>query len=114
MEKEWFPSLEEYNPGITKEQWIEFVLDKNIFNENALITFACIQKAEVATCADMAEEFGRCFNFYNSNVWRTGERIYEKLNCPLWQRENGSDRFWSLCCFGRDLKNGLFELKIRS
>jgi hypothetical protein len=24
MEKEWFPSLEEYNPEITKEQWIEF------------------------------------------------------------------------------------------
>ena len=114
MEKEWFPSLEEYNPGITKEQWIEFVLDKNIFNENALITFACIQKAKVATCADMAEEFGRNTNFYNSNVWRTGERIYEKLNCPLWQRENGTDRFWSVCCFGRDLKNGRFEFKIRS
>lgn len=114
MENEWFPSLEEYNPGITKEQWIEFVQDKNIFNENSLITFACIQKAKVATCADMTEDFGRNTNFYNSNVWRTGERIYKKINCPLWQRENGTDRFWSVCCFGRDLKNGRFEFKIRS
>ena len=113
MEKEWFPSLEEYNPGITKEQWIEFIQDKNIFNENALITFACIQKAKVATCADMTEDFGRNTNFYNSNVWRTGERIYKKINCPLWQRENGTDRFWSVCCFGRDLKNGRFEFKVR-
>ena len=80
MGKEWFPSLEEYNPGITKEQWIEFVQDKNLFNENALITFACIQKAKVATCADMAEEFGRSFNFYNTNNWRTGERIYKMPN----------------------------------
>ncbi len=39
MEKEWFPSLEEYNPGITKEQWIEFVQDKNLFNEKALEVF---------------------------------------------------------------------------
>lgn len=39
MGKEWFPSLEEYNPGITKEQWIEFVQDKNLFNENALEVF---------------------------------------------------------------------------
>lgn len=113
MENEWIPSEEEYNPEITKEQWIEFIQDKNIFNENALITFACIQKAKVATCADMAEDFGRNTNFYNSNVWRTGERIYKKINCPLWQRENGTDRFWSVCCFGRDLKNGRFEFKVR-
>ena len=110
---EWIPSEEEYNPEITKEQWIEVIQDKNIFNENALITFACIQKAKVATCADMAEDFGRNANFYNSNVWRTGERIYKKINCPLWQRENGTDRFWSVCCFGRDLKNGRFEFKVR-
>lgn len=80
---EWLPSEEEYNPGITKEQWIEYVQDKNIFNEKALITFACIQKAKVSSCGDMAEEFGRSLNFYNSNVWRTGERIFKKTNCPL-------------------------------
>ncbi|MBO5949323.1 MAG: AAA family ATPase [Fibrobacteraceae bacterium] len=39
MEKEWFPSLEEYNPGITKEQWTSFVQDKNLFNEKALEVF---------------------------------------------------------------------------
>ena len=110
---EWIPSEEEYNPGIAKEQWIELVQDKNIFNENALITFACIQKAKVSTCADMSEEFGRNVNFYNSNVWRTGERIYKKINCPLSEREEGGNRFWSVCCLGRDLKNGRFEFKIR-
>ena len=110
---EWIPSEEEYNPGIAKEQWIELVQDKNIFNENALITFACIQKAKVSTCADMSEEFGRNVNFYNSNVWRTGERIYKKINCPLSEREEGGNRFWSVCCLGRDLKNGHFEFKIR-
>ncbi len=110
---EWIPSEEEYNPGIAKEQWIEFVQDNNIFNENSLITFACIQKAKVATCADMAEDFGRNANFYNSNVWRTGERIYKKINCPLSEREDGGNRFWSVCCLGRNLKNGRFEFKIR-
>lgn len=110
---EWIPSEEEYNPWIAKEQWIEFVQDNNIFNENSLITFACIQKAKVATCADMAEDFGRNANFYNSNVWRTGERIYKKINCPLSEREEGGNRFWSVCCLGRNLKNGRFEFKIR-
>ena len=45
----WSPTLEEYNPNITKEQWIEFVQNKNIFTKNALITFACIQKATIAS-----------------------------------------------------------------
>lgn len=110
---EWIPSEEEYNPGIAKEQWIELVQDKNIFNENALITFACIQKAKVSTCADMSEEFGRNTDFYRSNLWRTGERIYKKINCPLSEREEGGNRFWSVCCLGRELKNGRFEFKIR-
>ncbi len=113
MEKEWFPSLEEYNPGITKEQWIEFIQDKNIFNENALITFACIQKAKIATCADMAEEFGRSANFYNTNNWRTGERIFKKINCPLSEREEGGNRFWSVCCLARSSVQGRWEFKIR-
>ena len=113
MDKEWFPSLEEYNPRITKEQWTSFVQDKNIFDENSLITFACIQKAKIATCADMAEEFGRSFNFYNTNNWRTGERIFKKTNCPLSEREEGGNRFWSVCCLGRESNKGRFELKIR-
>ena len=113
MDKEWFPSLEEYNPRITKEQWTSFVQDKNIFDENSLIAFACIQKAKIATCADMAEEFGRSFNFYNTNNWRTGERIFKKTNCPLSEREDGGNRFWSVCCLGRESNKGRFEFKIR-
>lgn len=38
MDKEWFPSLEEYNPRITKEQWTSFVQDKNIFDENSRVS----------------------------------------------------------------------------
>ena len=113
MDKEWFPSLEEYNPRITKEQWTSFVQDKNIFDENSLITFACIQKAKIATCADMAEEFGRSANFYNTNNWRTGERIFKKINCPLSEREEGGNRFWSVCCLGRSSVQGRWEFKIR-
>ena len=119
MEDEWMPSLEEYNPNITKEQWIELVKDKEIFNEKSLIVFACIQKATLATCKDMADEFGRNIAFYNDNVWRTGKRVYDKINCPLFQRENGSDRFWSICCLGKysktkdEIYHKRFEYKIR-
>ena len=65
MEENWYPAENEYDPGITKEQWKEFVTDRNIFTENSLIAFACIQKSTLATCTDMAEEFGRTKNFYD-------------------------------------------------
>lgn len=112
QEKEgWLPKG--YNPGISTEQWIELINDKNIFTDNALITFACLQKAKIPTCTNMAEEFGRTKNFYNNNIWQLGERIYNKIKCPLDERERGENRYWSICCLGRNLKSGLFEYRIR-
>lgn len=111
--KDWFPRLEEYNPNITKDEWCGFVQDETVFDENALITFACILKAEVATCADMAEQFGRNVNFYNNAVWQTGKKIHEKTNCPLSERSESGNRFWPVCCQAKHCNDGRYEFKIR-
>lgn len=114
MEENWYPAENEHAPGITKEQWKDFIdLKKGVFTEDSLIAFACIQKAALATCADMAEEFGRTKNFYNNEIWRTGEKVHKLTNCPLSLRPNETERFWSICCLGRKLPNGRIELKIR-
>lgn len=112
--EEWIPDVEEYNPNISKEQWLQLIDDKSVFNENAIVTFACIKNANVATCSDMSEEFGREKNFYNNNVWLTGKKVYLKTNCQLSERDSEDDRYWSVCCLGRYLDNGRFEYKIRS
>lgn len=113
MEENWYPAENEYDPGITKEQWKEFVTDRNIFTEDSLIAFACIQKSTLATCTDMAEEFGRTKNFYNNAIWKTGEKVHELADCPLSLRSDETERFWSICCLGRKMQNGRIELKIR-
>ena len=113
MEENWYPAENEYESGITKEQWKAFVTDRNIFTEDSLTAFACIQKAALATCTDMAEEFGRKKNFYNNAIWRTGEKVHKLTNCPLSLRPDKTERFWSICCLGRKLPNGRIELKIR-
>lgn len=61
----------------------------------------------------MAEEFGRQTNFYNNAIWRTGEKVHKRTNCPLSLRSDETERFWSICCLGRKLSNGRIELKIR-
>lgn len=108
---EWIPKG--YNPNISKEQWKTLVTDKTVFTENSLITFACIQNAEIATCADMTKEFGRNAQFYNTNNWQTGKKIHTKSNCKLPKNLEGENQYWSVCCLGRKLKNGLWEFKIR-
>lgn len=113
MEENWYPAKDEYEPGITKEQWKEFVTDRNIFTQDSLTAFACIQKAALATCTDMVEEFGRTKNFYNNAIWKTGEKVHELADCPLSLRSDETERFWSICCLGRKLQNGRIEFKIR-
>lgn len=113
MEENWYLAENEYDPGITKEQWKEFVTDRNIFTEDSLIAFACIQKSTLATCTDMAEEFGRTKNFYNNAIWRTGEKVHKLTNCPLSLSPDKTECFWSICCLGRKMQNGRIELKIR-
>ena len=78
-----------------------------------MIAFACIQKSTLATCTDMAEEFGRTKNFYNNAIWRTGEKVHKLTNCPLSLNPDETECFWSICCLGRKMQNGRIELKIR-
>ena len=113
MEEIWYPAENEYESGITKEQWKAFVTDRKIFTTDSLTAFACIQKAAIATCTDMAEEFCRTKNFYNNAIWRTDEKVHKLTNCPLSLRPDETERFWLICCFGRKLPNGRIELKIR-
>lgn len=111
---DWYPTLEEYNPNISVEQWKELVLDKEIFTKESLITFACLSNEKESSCIKLSEKFGRTKNFYNNGNWRTGQRIHNKINCPLFEKTEGGERFWSVCCFGRDNENNRFDLKIRS
>ena len=108
---EWMPK--DYSPNISKEKWIELINDKSVFTENSLITFACIQNAKIATCADMANEFGRKWQFYNNGNWSTGKIVHKVTNCPVPVQSTGENVFWSVCCLGRKNKNGYWEFKIR-
>ncbi len=79
MEENWYPSKDDYDPEISAEQWKDFIADKNknVFTAESLAAFACVQKASIATCSDMAEEFGRMKNF---TTIRFGEQARKFIN----------------------------------
>ena len=112
-EEKWFPLLEEYNPEITEEQWIELVQDESVFRKDSLITFACMLAARYPSCKTMAEDFGRPLNFYNNGIWQTGRRVYNKINCSIMSKDDGGNVYWCVCCMGHQGGDEGFHFKIR-
>ena len=98
---------------ISKEEWMKLIEDKEVFSNNALVTFASIKQTEEATCKRMSEKYGYSPQFYITNVYTVGEKVHKMTDCPLDLRDSGKNRLWAVCCLGRYIKNDLFEYKIR-
>lgn len=107
-----WPSKEEDGIKISKEKWLELLKNTDIFTENALITFACIKNAKIATCSNMAEEFGRNKQFYNVNGFSVGMRILGKEAVEK-VADDEKTWFWSVTCISEQLENGRYLFKIR-
>ena len=53
-EEAWWPSLDEYNPEISKEQWLELLKDRKIFTDNAYFAIAAMYDfGGTATCRQL-------------------------------------------------------------
>ncbi|MDU5086900.1 MAG: AAA family ATPase [Anaerococcus vaginalis] len=80
----YWPSLEEYDPGITKEKWMELLKDPNVTNEDNLRMFKMIiELGGESTCINLSEIYGGSDVSYNNWGRNFGERVHRKTNCPL-------------------------------
>ena len=85
MTENWWPSKWEYNPKITKEKWLELLNDEKVFNFNSM----CMMKrffdfGGEATCAELAEKYGKTDSSYNMTSTQLARRILkkEKIKTP--------------------------------
>lgn len=108
---------ESYNPGITKNQWLEFLKDETIFNRQALeIVARMYDYGGQATCSQLSVKYGETVNFYNWGSSALAKRIIDKTDCELRIGEDGKERRWSVLYFGRAAKkeeDGVFVWKLR-
>ena len=96
--EEWWPSKEEYNPGISVDKWVDLLQDPEVTKEENLRMFAImIAMGGAATCAKMSELYGNEEGRYN-NCGRTfAERVHKKTNCPLFiDKDDNNERKRSL------------------
>jgi len=117
---EWWPSLEEYNPGITKEKWLELLNTPAIFTESALKMIAEFYAfGGTATCAQLAEHYQRTYNYYLMTSVHLAERVVKATGCPVVQEEKNAQnaKWWPVLYIGKDAskdEKGSYIWKIRA
>lgn len=111
------PSLDEYNPRITVEQWVQ-ILRENDPNTSKTIDLLkkMMRLGGRASCYRLQEVYGQDVYYYNRIGTSLGELVYEKTNCPRYF-EDGKQRYYSIPFLGRNLEEDgktHFEWKMRN
>lgn len=112
----WWPELSEYNPGISKEKWLEILRETDIIGENALAMFAGLYNLSgAATCAQLAEIYNKPVSHYIMTAVHAAERVSKYTGCPVMQGEENS-KWWPILFIGRNASSsdaGTYIWKIR-
>ena len=110
----YFPTLEEYDPGISKEQYLVYLQNPNIINKFLLDTvyFIYLMNGE-ATCTGIAYKYGDTPQHYSAHATNMAKAIQNISHCELSTREDGSDHYWSILFLGRYLDATHFSWKLR-
>lgn len=98
----WFPSQEEYAPGITVQEWVALLNDKSVFTQSSLEIMKRFKDyGGAATCTQLAVKYGESKNFYNAGSVGLAKRVVEKTGCPVMPRDSDNSRWWPVLCVGR-------------
>ena len=99
---EWFPSQEEYTPGITVQEWVALLNDKDIFTQSSLEIMRRFKDyGGAATCTQLAVKYGESKNFYNAGSVGLAKRVVERTGCPVMPRDSDNSRWWPVLYVGR-------------
>lgn len=94
----WHPSIEEFDPGITTEEWLEMLDDPTVFDEDGLHAVECLHAfGGPTTLQQMSVRFrgtmGRYRRWLNTTAQRVGRR--RGIAAPQ-QDQFGNDEWWPL------------------
>ena len=99
--EEWFPNLEEYDPGLTKEDWLSLLEDNDVFDKKSIIVLNHILECGgQATCTQLADKYGNTKNFYNKNASALAKRVIAKTGCSQYQNDEET-KYWPVLFIGK-------------
>ncbi|MCR5480212.1 MAG: AAA family ATPase [Ruminococcus sp.] len=103
-EEKWFPSMEEYTPGFSVEDWLDLLNNKDVFDESSLIVIQRFYEiGGQATCSELAQKYGNTAMHYSGIVSGLAKRIHKKTNCPVIKNElSENSKWWPILFVGKD------------
>lgn len=114
---DYYPSLNEYNPGITAEEYERILDNENIVKRVWLdILYYLYIMGGTGSCKQIANKYGNSAAHYNTNAINVARAVYKETQCPLYIKESGKNQYWSVLFYGRameDSDEGVFSYKIR-
>lgn len=111
---EWWPAKDEYNPGLTKETWLRLLTETDVLGDNIRRMLAAMYaEGGSASCAELAEKYGKNSGHYIMTVVHAAERTSKATGCPIMEGQEDS-KFWPVLFVGRtESKTDRFIWKIR-
>ena len=116
-EKQWLPTLEQYDPNISKDTWLKILDDRSVTYESNLHILACFYNfGGEATCSQLAQKYGNTSGFYNSSSISFAKRIIDNKFCPKPELNDEKSKRWPVLFLGHDADKdtpGTFVWKLR-
>lgn len=113
----WGPTLDDYNPKLTKDDWIRFMRESGKFYDNyKYILCAMYEIGGQATCTQLEKKYGRPAAFFNRTATHFARNVREFTDCPKRFDKEGKECFWSIPFLGRKAtaqEEGVFAWKLR-
>lgn len=116
----WWPSLQDYTPDISKEQWTSLLEDPEIIGPvwGEVLAMFYTEK-EGATCKFIEQKFGKKSGSVNPTCMHLAKCIQEKTSRPVIESEDklGQMKYWPILFQGRDAKKdepGTWVWRLRS
>lgn len=115
---EWSPSLSEYDPGLTADQYHDLFLNEQIVRRAWLQALYEMYQmpGHLATCKQLGETYGYGAGRYISYFATTAENIAKATHCALRKRDNERSAFWPILFLGKsttERSQGTFIWKMR-
>lgn len=113
-ENTYWPTLEQYDPHITTEQWKVMLSDRTVITEKCLTMLKHILELDgKSTCAQLSKIYGNKPVYYCNLAGSIGKRVIKKLNCPTYLADHQEIPTYAIPFVGRFLQNRLYEWKLR-
>lgn len=114
----WMPTLQEYSPGLTKDDWLKLLNNSEVIGPVWGGTLAAFYEAGgQATCSQIGKTYGKSPSSISGYCTNLAKRIHKITNCPLSMRDGGKPRYWPILFQGQNADSntpGAFIWRLRS